>query len=113
MSNCLEVRTEGRERQLAWILRGKHPSRKNGRVGAAAALSDASREFLAAKLGLDGAPPLGPPPSTVHGCGVDLVRGLALFGFPSRAEAESLGQRVLDRRKREASAPELGEFGEV
>ena len=113
MSNCLEARSEGRERQLAWILRGQHPSRKNGRVGAAAALSDASREFLAAKLGLDVAPPLGPPPGTVPGCGVDLVRGLGLFGFSSRAEAESLGLRVLVRRKREASAPELGEFGEV
>jgi len=81
-------------------------------VGAAAALSDASREFLAANLGLDSAPPLGPPPSTVHGCGVDLVRGLALFEFPSRAEAESLGLTVPDRRKREASAPELGELCE-
>ena len=96
-SDCLGSRSAGRERQLNWILRGKHPSRRDGRVGSASALSDASRDFMASKLGLDEVPPLDPAPCSVSG--VDLVRGLALFGFSSRASAEELGRRVLDRRK--------------
>ena len=99
-SDCLGVRSEGRERQLAWILQGKHPSRKGCRVGVAGQLSDDSRAFLASKLGLESVPELCPD-SAVERVGVDLVRGLALFGFSSRAQAEELGQRVLDRRKRE------------
>jgi len=46
------ARTSGRERQLAWISRGKHPSRRDGLVGSAAPLSDSNREFMATKLGL-------------------------------------------------------------
>ena len=99
-SDCSGSRSAGRERQLAWILLGKHPSRKGGRVGAATSLSDASRTFLASKLGLEDVPALGPGPA-VERVGVDLVRGLAFFGFSSRAQAEELGQRVLDRRERE------------
>ena len=100
MSGCLGSRTPGRVRQLVWILQGKDPSRKECRVGAARSLSDDSRTFLASKLGLGGVPELEPDPA-VERIGVDLIRGLALFGFSSRAQAERLGQRVLDRRKRE------------
>jgi len=47
---------------------------------------------------------LGPDPA-VERIGVDLIRGLALFGFFSRAWAEGLGQRVLDRRRRVGADP--------
>ena len=61
-------------------------------------------------MGLDASPSLVPPGELAAcadggGLGVDLVRGLALFGFPSRAEAEALGARALERRRQAAQAP--------
>eukprot|EP00959_Pyramimonas_sp_CCMP1952_P063869 1334376-Pyramimonas_sp.AAC.1 len=63
-------------------------------------------------MGLDDLPLLAPPRSRGSlasssggigrvwaGTGVDLQRGLSLYGFSSREEAESLGARAQERRR--------------
>ena len=61
-------------------------------------------------MGLDDSSSLVPPGDLAVGVsrsvmGVELVRGLALFGFPSRAAAEALGARAFERRRSAAQAP--------
>lgn len=109
-SDCPGARSSGRERQLACILRGAHPSKKGFRVGTATPLSQHAQEFSRPKMGLDDSSSLVPPGDLAVGVsrsvmGVDLVRGLALFGFPSRAAAEALGARAFERRRSAAQAP--------
>lgn len=115
-SDCLGYRSPGRERQLAWILQGRHPGKKGFVVSRATVLSDYARAHLSGKMGLDDPPALVPPRGSLAasssgggrgGTGVDLVRGLALFGFSSRAEAESLGARARERRRREPPPGDL------
>ena len=116
-SDCLGHRSPGRERQLAWILQGRHPSKKGCAVSRATVLSDTAREYLSGKMGLVDPPPRVPPVSRGSlaassggggrgGTGVDLQRGLALFGFSSREEAESLGARARERRRQLVPPPE-------
>ena len=104
------MRSLGHDRQLSWILRGDHPSRKGFRVDRPTVISEASRAWLAPKMGLEQQPALARPPAeglrptAPIGMGVDLARGLALFGFPDRATAEALGARAVERRNRAARA---------
>ena len=62
-SDCLRVRSSGHDRQLSWILRGDHPSRKGFRVDRPTVISEASRAWLAPKMGLEQQPALARSPA--------------------------------------------------